>query len=171
MVLAKIATLLLLLASYLSAQETGRYFAALWPEGCTRVPRESCWTYAYLPEEWMVEKATEGPSWAYRMVAAPGTNPGIRELEILPGSGLQITAPFPGESAPIRLAIDPTYLLHIAGIGPTGMPVDGSPCYNGAGLWLSQETLVICTPSSSWPSDGSPWIWRRWQRAVPSPVP
>jgi hypothetical protein len=60
-----------LLALPLVAQETGRYFAAIWPEGCVRVPRESCWTYAYLPDGWTVAKATSGPSWAYQLVAPP----------------------------------------------------------------------------------------------------
>src|SRR5512135_1088951 len=75
-----------LLCVPLAAQETGRYFAAIWPEGCVRVPRESCWTYAYLPDGWTVEKATSGPSWAYQIIAAPGTNPSpgaVRSADLL----------------------------------------------------------------------------------------
>ena len=69
-----------LLCLPLTAQETGRYFAAIWPEGCIRLPRESCWTYAYLPDGWTVTKATSGPSWAYRLIVPPATNPGTALL-------------------------------------------------------------------------------------------
>ena len=78
----RLALLLAVLCLPLLSQETGRYFSAIWPEGCVREPRENCWTYAYLPDGWSVQKAAEGPEWAYQIVLPPGTNGGTHPVEI-----------------------------------------------------------------------------------------
>jgi hypothetical protein len=128
--------LAILLCLPLTAQDTGRYFAAIWPEGCTRVPRESCWTYAYLPDGWTVEKATSGPSWAYQLLAAPGTNPG--QVVEIPGP--------PGPTGPqgIQGATGPQGERGPQGIqGVPGSGTGGASYVFGAGLVTSLDTTGL----------------------------
>jgi len=63
--------LAILLCLPLAAQIVGPQFVVpVWDRVNLR------YDYAYLPDGWTVTKATIGPSWAYQLVAAPGTNPG-----------------------------------------------------------------------------------------------
>ena len=127
MALRRCATylLLLVLALPLVAQETGRYLAAIWPEGCTTEPRDLCWTYAYLPEGWTVEKATSGPSWAYQLLAPPGTNPGTVEIPGPPG-------PMGPQGPPGEAIVGPQGPQGIP--GPPGSGEGGAAYIFGAGL-------------------------------------
>jgi len=68
--------LLLLLVLCLPLAAQSRYLVAVWDNECKTLPRDTCWRYAFMPTGFTIERVPDHP-WAYQMLAAPGTNPGM----------------------------------------------------------------------------------------------
>lgn len=81
-------------------------------------------------------------------------------VELLPGSGIEQTTPFPGDGVPMRLQLDLWYAVHVAGWGDENEPANGDPCYNGAGIWLGQKAMHVCIPPPSGNLHEGGWVWR-----------